>query len=128
MDEVTLLSREQIFGENKLNIFKKINNSAKITDFSILLGGYYSAYNGRTGYYWTKYNIIDILGCKYYEHTNHRNIGIRPVISYSKIKNDISNEIISEDGITEIEYGEYPQKAVNIELQDELEELYKIMN
>ena len=42
MDEVTLLSREQIFEDNKLDIFKKIDASATITDFAILLGGFCS--------------------------------------------------------------------------------------
>ena len=99
MDEVTLLSREQIFEDNKLDIFKKIDASATITDFAILLGGFCSI--KRTGYYWIKmnYNIVDSSGYKDHEHTNHRSNGIRPVLSYAKIKDDISNEI---------KYGEYP--------------------
>ena len=39
MDEVTLLNYEQTFGDNKLNILKKISRRASITDFAILLGG-----------------------------------------------------------------------------------------
>ena len=71
------------------------------------------------------YNIVDSSGYKDHEHTNHRSNGIRPVLSYAKIKDDISNEIINEDGIKEVEYGEYPQYVVNKKLQDELEELYE---
>ena len=128
MDELTLLSREQIFENNKLNIFKKVGCIASITDFALLLGGEYG--QSETGCYWIKPNekgnIVDFFG-----HTlNFFNIkdcsvGIRPVLSYSKIKDDISNEIINEDGITEREYGEYPQYAASKELQEKLEELYQ---
>ena len=128
MNEVTLLSRKQIFGENKLNIFNRINASATITDFSILLGGYYGT-SRRTGYYWIKsnffINIINRDGDGRYNETNFRNNGIRPVMCFSKIKNDISNEIINEEGIKEVEYGEYPQNAVGNILQEKLEELYE---
>ena len=131
MDEVTLLNEEQILVYNELSILNKINSRAKITDFAVLLGGYYNTFIEirRTGYYWiksnSKYNIINDYGYKDYDNTKHRDNGIRPVMSYSKIKNDISNEIINENGIKEIGYGEYPQKAVNIELQEELEILYQ---
>ena len=130
MDEVTLLNYEQTFGDNKLNILKKISRSASITDFSILLGGFYNQFQSKKiGYYWiksnNKCNIVEVSGFKWYESSNNRDNGIRPVLSYSKIKNYITNEIISEDGIKEVEYGEYPQYAVNKELQDKLEELYQ---
>ncbi len=138
MNEVTLLEKEQIFGEKKLDIFNKIGYSAKITDFAILLGGTvhkcYDVNNKEhnTGWYVTK-TIIDydsIFLINSYTRNGiynykYREEGIRPVVSYSKIKNDISNEIVNEDGVREIEYGEYPQQAVNKELQDKLEELYE---
>ncbi len=129
MDEVTLLSEKQIFGDNKLDIFNKIEKEARITDFAILLGGYYYP-SIRTGYYWIKskffINTINVDGdVRCYDEIYFRSNGIRPVVSYSKIKDDISNEKINEDGVKEIEYGEYPQNAVNRELQDKLERLYK---
>ncbi len=128
MNEVTLLSGEQIFGDNKLDIFNKIEKEARITDFSILLGGYYYP-SIRTGYYWikpnSKYICIDYYGYGRNENANIRENGIRPVLSYSKIKGNITNENINEDGIKEVEYGEYPQYAVSKELQEKLEELYE---
>ena len=128
MNEMTLLSKKNIFGENNLEILNRINREAKITDFSILLGGYYNSYI-KTGCYWiklnSKYNVIDDAGYRSYKYTNHRSIGIRPVMCFSKIKNDILYEIINENGIKEIEYGEYPQYAVNKELQYELENLFQ---
>ena len=131
MDEITLLNEEQILVYNELSILNKINSRAKITDFAVLLGGYHNTFIEirRTGYYWiksnSKYNIINDYGYKDYDNIKHRDNGIRPVMSYSNIKNDISNEIINENGIKEIGYGEYPQKTVNKKLQDELEELYQ---
>lgn len=62
MKDFTFLTDDQIFGNNKLEVFDKIGTQAAITDFSILLGGYVSNnnyYNGgtsledRTGWYWT---------------------------------------------------------------------------
>ena len=128
MDEVTLLSRKQIFEDNQLNIYNKILREAKVTDFSILLGGDYCRYD-KVAHYWikpnNKHNIINSYCYRDYDYTNYRSTGIRPVLSYSKIKDDISNEIINEDGIKQIEYGEYPQYAANKKLQDKLEELYE---
>ena len=63
MSDLTFLTKEQCFGENQLDIFKKRGNTAAVTDFSILLGAYVSDYwhihndgslQGRTGFYWTK--------------------------------------------------------------------------
>ena len=45
MNEVTLLEKEQIYGDNKLEIFNKITPKSAITDFAILLGGYVSITN-----------------------------------------------------------------------------------
>ena len=126
MNEVTLLSDEQIFGYNKLDIFNKILREAKMTDFSILLGGHECI---GFGDYWIKPNFCDNVinegGSGLYNYTNCRKNGIRPVMSYSKIKNDISKERINRNEIVEIEYGEYPQYAVDNILQEKLEELYQ---
>ena len=62
MSDFTFLTEEQCFGNDKLDILKKRGTKAAITDFSILLGAYVSAYHidndssleGRTGWYWTK--------------------------------------------------------------------------
>ena len=138
MDEVTLLSREQIFGDNKLNIFNKITPQTMITDFSILLGSgvclsyfggnkknQYGNYFTKTNYGYSNIYYISYFADLFKSNFSDYDIGIRPIISYSKIKNNILNEIINEDGITEVEYGEYPQYAASKELQEKLEELYQ---
>ena len=62
MSDFTFLTEEQYFGSDKLDIIKKRGTQAAITDFSVLLGGWFSDYHidndssleGRTGGYWTK--------------------------------------------------------------------------
>ena len=61
--DFTFLTEEQVFGDNRLEIFDKYGTKASMTDFSILLGGYVSSIyyssegrslKNRTGYWWTK--------------------------------------------------------------------------
>ena len=63
MEDLTFLTQEQFFENDKLDIIKKRGTRAAITDFAILLGGYVndiyhinndSSLEGRTGSYWTK--------------------------------------------------------------------------
>ena len=63
MNDFTFLTEEQIFGADQLEILKKRGTKAAVTDFSILLGAFFSddyhvdndsSLEGRTGYYWTK--------------------------------------------------------------------------
>ena len=44
MEEMTLLSEKQIFGDQQLDILRKYGTKCAITDFAILLGGYVSSY------------------------------------------------------------------------------------
>ena len=41
MSNFTFLTQEQCFGSDKLDILKKRGTKAAITDFSVLLGGWY---------------------------------------------------------------------------------------
>ena len=63
MSNFTFLENDQIFSENRLDMFKKYGTKCAITDFSILLGGYVSStcytnegnnLKDRTGAWWTK--------------------------------------------------------------------------
>lgn len=57
---LTILTEEQVYGENKLKIFDHINPRAAVTDTAILRGAFVSDYHvdsddtlsGRTGFYW----------------------------------------------------------------------------
>ena len=143
MLDFTFLTIKQIFGtysEDKLGIIEKIGMKAAMTDFAILLGGTVdSFYNGIEinplekikGYYWTRSSdgnnkayIIGYRGISSGACVDDRDIGIRPALPYSSIRNISLNEE-RENGILEVEYGEYPQKAVSKGLQDKLERAYE---
>ena len=145
MNGMTLLRREQIFGDKQLDIIKKYGTKCAVTDFSILLGVAYSDNNytkdgkdtkdkkERSGWWWTRtpylespsrvYVVADYGGDDddaVYERYN----GGRPVLPYSLIKAISSNEVIGKYGIKEIECGEYPQTIVDETLSKELEKCY----
>ena len=141
----TLLTMEQIFGNGKkifngqLGIFKKYGTAASITDFAILLGGYVTAGFGtggnhlkhRNGSYWSKTkdnsNARKVCsdGSDRWECVTMRNCGCRPALSPFSIREISLNVERGKNGLVEVEYGEYPQKACNKALQIILEKKYK---
>lgn len=126
MYDFTFLTIDQLNGSNKLEIFNKYSISASITDFSILLGGAFDSDN-LTGYYWTKDNDGDFVyqvECSGYiraDSIRTRGNGARPVLKYPSYP-DFS-EIISkaDSDVLIVEYGEYPQTAASLEMQERLE-------
>ena len=143
MSNFTFLTQEQCFESDKLDILKKRGTKAAITDFSILLGGWVSDYHtdndssleGRTGYYWTKSDdgdndarVVDDDGYRSYDFVNKRNGGARPALPFSSIGSIPTNGESGKrarDGILEVEYGYYPQKAVSKDMQERLERAYR---
>ena len=143
MSDFTFLTEEQYFGDDKLDILEKRGTKAAITDFSILLGAYVSDYHidndssleGRTGYYWTKSDdgdndarVVDDDGSRDYNDVYKRGGGARPVLPFSSISSIPTNGESGKrarDGVLEVEYGYYPQKAVSRDMQDRLERAYK---
>ena len=112
MSNFTFLTEEQYFGSDKLDILEKRGTKAAITDFSILLGAYVSDNNhidndssleGRTGYYWTKSDDGD---------------------NDARVVDDTGDSSCL-DGILEVEYGYYPQKAASKDMQERLERAYR---
>ena len=143
MSDFTFLTEEQYFGDDKLDILKKRGTKAAITDFSILLGAYVSDYHidndssleGRTGYYWTKSDdgnngarVVRATGDRNCRTVRRRNGGARPALPFSSISSIPTNGESGKrarDGVLEVEYGYYPQKAVSRDMQDRLERAYK---
>ena len=143
MSDYTFLTGEQCFGNDKLDILKKRGTQAAITDFSILLGAYVSDYHidndssleGRTGWYWTKSDdgdndvrVVDDFGNRYCRNVDRRFGGARPALPFSSISSIPTNGESGKrarDGILEVEYGYYPQKAVAKDMQERLERAYK---
>ena len=144
MSDFTFLTQEQYFGSDKLEILEKRGTKAAITDFSILLGAYVSDYKhiendnsleGRTGYYWTKSDdgdndarVVDGTGSTDYRCVYNRSGGARPALPFSSISSIPTNGERGKrarDGILEVEYGYYPQKAVSKDMQERLERAYR---
>lgn len=143
MNNFTFLTQEQFFEDDKLDIFKKRGTKAAVTDFSILLGAYVSVHHvdndssleGRTGYYWTKLDYgesyargVHGTGNRCYYDVCRRNGGARPALSFSSISSIPTNGESGKrarDGVLEVEYGYYPQKAVSRDMQERLERAYR---
>ena len=142
MSEFTFLTQEQFFEDDKLDIFKKRGTKAAVTDFSILLGAFVSDYHvegdssleGRTGFYWTKSDdgdndarVVIEDGTRNCNYVPSRHGGARPALPFSSIDRIPTNGVSGRraaDGILEVEYGYYPQKAVSKDMQTRLEQAY----
>lgn len=144
-EKLTLLTDGQVWGtdqERQLDVLKKYGTESAITDLVILTGGYceddctYMApddngLTGRTGWVYTQ-----SLGCDgavrgVFEDGSRGNgyhyirIGaIRPALLSSSILNISPNRVRGYNGTEEIEYGEYPQSAVNSGMQRTLENAF----
>ena len=147
MSNLTFLTREQCFESEKLDILQKRETKAAITDFSILLGGwvdsnkYYwhidgdDSLEGRTGFYWTKSDdgdndarVVDGSGRRSCHNVLERGGGARPALPFSSISSIPTNGVSGKragDGVLEVEYGFYPQKAVSKDMQERLERAFK---
>ena len=135
----TILTEEQVYGPNKLNIFNVINPRAAVSDTAILRGAYISDYHvdndsslgGRTGYYWLQNSDEDGDACVVIENGTRRwkrcykrNGGVRAALPYSQIKNLPHTIKTRSDGLEEITYGYYTGRAVDSIIQPILEAAY----
>ena len=147
MSNLTFLTQEQCFGSEKLDILQKRGTKAAITDFSILLGGWADSnkdywhidgddsLEGRTGFYWTKSDdgdndarVVDGSGRRSCRNVLERGGGARPALPFSSISSIPTNGVSgkrAKDGVLEVEYGFYPQKAVSKDMQERLESAFE---
>ena len=71
------------------------------------------------------------LGDSFYDHVCGRTGGARPALPFSSISSIPTNGESGKrarDGILEVEYGYYPQKAVSRDMQERLERAYRSGN
>ncbi|MEG2053241.1 MAG: hypothetical protein RRZ92_04790, partial [Bacilli bacterium] len=141
-EKITILKDKYFLNDRKkLDIMKKYGNAAAITDFAILLGGFvrfdkhYSSdgnnLEDRACYYWTRTsdgesdaNMVNDDGAVLFQSVDKRSTAVRPALLSSSICNS-RNGKRGKSGVLEVEYGEYPQQAVQKSLNIVLENEYK---
>lgn len=142
--ELTLLSEGQIWGnssEKQLEVLQKYGRAAAISDLCAVTGcyladDYYSVADFTldksgmgTSRFWTKSDdkensvrIVDESGMKDIVAGFTRSCAIRPVLQSLAIYSQIAlKKVRGFNGTYEVEYGEYPQYAVDGSMQKKLE-------
>ena len=138
MNEFKLLTEEQIFGDEPIEVIQKLGTECAITDFANALGA--SIYDKeiiagdrnlktRAGdwftssshFYFGDVRVVNDEGICENRVCSSRDNGIRPVVSYSNLLDISLNPVIGKEGVLEIYYGEYPQYAATKELCEALE-------
>ena len=141
--ELTLLSKEDVWGEKSLDVLKNYGPRTAITDLCVLTGSYLcedTDYNidedrsltGRTSWFWTRSDdgdnevrAVTKYGDGYYYYRYLRSGAVRPALQSSVIFSKISpNRVRGYNGTEEVEYGEYPQNAADSRMQNILESEY----
>ena len=142
MNDFTFLTEDQNYGSDSIDVIKKRIARAALTDFSILCGAEISEFDyhikgdksleGRTGEYWCKSDrgcrLITDRGSNRWSYPYVRSIGARPALPFSSIGSIRTNGESGKrarDGILEVEYGYYPQRAVSRDMQERLERAYR---
>ena len=142
MSDFTFLTEEQCYDDDKFDILEKRGPKAAVTDFAILLGASVdennhidndSSLEGRTGWYWTKSNIGASYACAVnsnsassFKAVIRRDGGARPALPFSEESPiNVESWKRARDGILEVKYGYYPQKAASKDMQERLEEEYE---
>ena len=144
--ELTLLSEGQIWGNDKernLDVIRKYGIKAAVTDLCVLTGCTLfnnqdynidedSSLTGRTSWFWTRsgdgstdVRVVSHNGFKHFCYRCERDTAIRPVLQSSVIFSQIYQSRVSGySGTEEVEFGEYPQYAVDSRMQSILESEY----
>ena len=144
--ELTLLSEGQIWGNNcepQLEVISKYGTKSAITDLCILTGSCLyentkytidedRSLTGRTSWFWTKSDDHnnDVRAVNKCGNGGNllryvRNSAVRPALQSSVIFSQISpSRVRGYNGTEEVEFGEYPQYAVNSRMQSILESEY----
>ncbi len=97
---------------------------ANVTDFAALLG-VDLLYEEKVGCYWLEFKNNPLMrvnwnGFPIETKWNSKSDGIRPIASYSLIKDYFLNEVVLSENVTESEMGLFPQSVVSSKLQKEI--------
>lgn len=136
MEEIKLdlITKEML---DKSIIFEEFGTRTCVTDFTLLLGKSSVVFSDGTRYssWVTKskgkksssiLNVSEFASFIYgNSNINDENIGIRPIVKYSLIKDLVKVEDLVDDDLSTVLYGNYPSTTVDLELNNLLEEHYK---
>lgn len=127
VNKYTLLSFSQAdYNGNPIDIISEFGRSCSITDYAVLLGG--SSEGGKgiwcTSTFHERGNVYAFYfnGDIAYVSQYRRDIGLRPVLPFTNIKDLVLIEDAGDNPIFEVEYGEYPQNVVEGSLAIKLDE------
>ena len=144
MSKFRLLTKDEVVGDCKLDILKKIGINSKNTYMAHLLKTtfydddyFLSTTHVVSGHWGYDYSTPDVKEVYYVTgNGNLRNValsekngtygsekyivkdfGVRPVMHYSLLDKIDKNPKRDDDGVLEVEYGEYPQDMVSREME-----------
>ena len=138
--ESTILSYDQIADKQRIDLFNIIGKKCALSDFAILLGGAVSendkvsddsSSKGRAGCWYLSKSSQNGKACVIYPSGNSlwvdadcRDVGVRPVLRISDMSSIMPYVIKNKNGYSEVEYGVYPQYAVDINIAKKLDDAY----
>ena len=112
--EFTLLSDEQTFGSQEIDVIERLGTKCALSDFAILLGAYVSSdyhvdenssSKGRTGWWYLSSSggvgavcYVTEGGGRAYTYAGKRSGAVRPALSYSNISDISPNGVRRRSG------------------------------
>lgn len=135
--DFTFLKKDQIWGDDALEVMKRYGTQVAPTDLTAILGGYLTRSSARTSKgdltcaYWSAsssvHKSVCCVFCKgdeaWYD-TYDRFISARPALPPSEASKISPSEARVIDGIRIAEYGEYPQTVADERTSERLERLH----
>lgn len=135
--DFTFLKKDQIWGDNALDVIKKYGTKVAPTDLAAVLGAYMNGvYGCRTSegdltcYAWSASSMFENVACISCEGRRDdcrpysRGVAARPALPPSKTSKISPNNVKIINGIRIVEYGEYPQTVADVHTRERLEQLY----
>ena len=133
----TLLSEEQIWGDDALDVMKRYGTKVAPTDLTVILGGYMTDGDTRTSEddltcaSWSASSceyggvrFVSSEGDKDWHDTISRIVSARPALAPREASKISPSEARAIAGIRVAEYGEYPQTVADDETCEKLERLH----
>lgn len=136
-NEMRMLTREEVFGSQKIDIIDKMGTKCAVSDFAILLGANVSdqefalnntSLKSRTTTWFLASQMkmgvaftINTDGHVKWTSPTNRFPAIRPVLEYQTFSDELGKNSKEISMPLEIEFGEYPQYAVSPCLAQQLE-------